>query len=88
VTDDQLKPRDLEPECKRTGVNLYQAFRTLVNANMPGTMRPIDDGEPVNLSVDLNMCHQILINLPDNAGTERFAEALLKLRRPKGPDVG
>ena len=66
--------QDLEPEFRRVGVDAGEALRQFANRNAPFE-RPIAPGESVNIELSLSQLKQILLSLPDGAGTERFVDA-------------
>ena len=76
--NEPTSPNDLQPECLRTGVNLHEAFRAIVNVNLPPGHRRVGSGESVNVQIDVGLCYKILRGLPSQAGTQRFVEAYMK----------
>jgi hypothetical protein len=88
MDSEPVTPTDLEPECRRVGVDLYEGLRQLVNLNLHPGEKPTEHGEAVNIEMDLPHLHRVLRSLPDGAGTDRFVEAVMQdspRKRGRGP---
>jgi hypothetical protein len=69
--------RDLEPEFRRAGVDPAEAFRELVNRNLPPGETKVAPGESVNIAVSVDDTERVLASLPNAAGTSAFVEAMI-----------
>jgi hypothetical protein len=88
MNEEPKTPLDLEPECRRAGVDFYEGLRSLVNWNLPPDMPRVERGESVNASIDLALFDRVLRSLPDGAGTQRFVEAIIKEFETRYPGRG